>query len=82
MKPIPIVAAQKIADTYDYDQVIIVARKCGTGGAEHVTTYGKNKQHCDVAARCGDFLKFKVMGWHREETKDHTANLSEALKKT
>lgn len=64
MKSIPVSAAKYIADTYDYDQVIIVARKVGQG--EHCATYGKDKGHCDVAARCGDFLKFKVMGWHKE----------------
>lgn len=65
MESIPVVAAQHIAEKYDYDQVIIIARKVGVGGGEHCTTYGRNKSHCDVAARCGDFLKFKVMGWHR-----------------
>lgn len=63
---IPISAAKKIADDYDYDQVIIIARKVGRN--EHVTTYGKNKEHCSIAARCGDFLKYKIMGWSKEET--------------
>ena len=69
MKPIPVEAARKIAEQYDYDQIIIVARKVdqpGKPGGEHCTTYGKNKEHCDIAARCGDFLKFKVMGWIQE----------------
>lgn len=61
MKPIPIEAAKKIADLYDYDQVIVIARKVGVG--EHVTTYGKNKEHCGVAARVGNFIKHKIMGW-------------------
>lgn len=64
MKKIPISAARKIAEAYGYDQVIIVARAVGEG--EHCTTYGRDKAHCDVAARCGDFLKYKVMGWHQE----------------
>ncbi len=58
---IPISAAEKIAKIYGYDQVIIVARKIGDH--EHVTTYGKDKANCDVAARIGDFLKHKIMGW-------------------
>ena len=53
-----------IADDYGYDQVIIIARAVDQG--EHMTTYGKNKVHCEIAARCGDFLKYKVMGWHKE----------------
>lgn len=60
---IPIAAAKNIADTYDYDQVVILARKIGKGGNEHVTTYGKNKQHCNIAARMGNFIKYKIMLW-------------------
>jgi len=63
MKAIPISAAKRIANAYGYDQIIIIGRKVGVGGGEHCTTYGRNKEHCDVASRCGDFLKFKVMGW-------------------
>jgi hypothetical protein len=72
MKRIPIAAAQRIADDYGYDQVIIIARKVGDDPAphgEHCTTYGVDKTHCAVAARIGDFLKFKVMGWVKEQTK-------------
>jgi hypothetical protein len=63
MKPIPISAAKRIAEQYGYDQVIVIARKVGECGGEHCTTYGVDKANCDVAARIGDFLKFKVMGW-------------------
>lgn len=70
-KPIPVVAARSIAEQYAYDQVIIIARKVGEGGLEHVTTYGRDKDHCAAAARIGDFLKFKVMGWVREEMTVH-----------
>jgi len=67
MKNIPIEAAKHIADKYNYDQVIIIARKVGDEGGEHVTTYGKDKTHCSIAAKCGDFLKHKIMGWHKED---------------
>jgi len=73
MKPIPISAVKRIAKDYDYDQVIVIARKVGDAGGEHVTTYGKNKEHCGVAARCGDFLKHKVMGWISDSTEDPEA---------
>lgn len=63
MKSIPISAAEAISKKYDYDQVVIIGRKVGEGGGEHCTTYGRNRVHCDVAARIGDFLKYKVMGW-------------------
>lgn len=71
MKPIPIRAAQHIAERYGYDQVIIIARKIGEGPSgedgEHCTTYGVDEANCDVAARCGNFLKFKIMGWHVDQ---------------
>jgi len=63
MKPIPISAGKEISKKYGYDQVIIFARKTGEGGGEHMTTYGKNKEHCKIAANVGDFLKYKIMGW-------------------
>lgn len=65
-QPIPISEARNIAETFGYSQVVIVARKVGTNGVEHVTTYGIDKENCDVAARIGNFLKFKVMGWVSE----------------
>lgn len=66
MTPIPISAAKFIAEGYGYDQVIVYARRVGSDPephGEHVTTYGVNKEQCDVAARVGDFLKYKIMGW-------------------
>ena len=65
MTPIPIKSAEQIAKDFDYDQVIIIARKIGEG--EHVTTYGKTKEHCNIAARIGDFLKYKIMGWTMQQ---------------
>lgn len=62
-KHIPIAAAQRIAEQYGYDQVVIIARKIDPGGNEHVTTYGIDKANCDVAAQIGNFIKHKIMGW-------------------
>jgi len=62
-KPIPIACAKGVAEVYGYDQIIIYARKIGDDGMEHMTTYGVNKAHCSAAARIGDFLKYKIMGW-------------------
>lgn len=65
MRPIPIAAAKRIAKEYGYDQVLIYARRCHDTPephGEHMTTYGRNAQHCDVAALIGDTLK-KFMGW-------------------
>ena len=63
MTRIPISAARHIAERYGYHQVIIIARSVGEDGGEHVTTYGVDKANCDVAARIGNFLKYKIMGW-------------------
>lgn len=68
MNPIPISAAKQIAETYGYDQVVIIARAIDQG--EHVTTYGKDKANCDVAVRIGNFLKYQVMGWSAGEQND------------
>lgn len=63
MKPIPISAAEGITKKYGYDQVVIIARKVGDDGCEHVTTYGVDPAHCEVAARIGTTLKHHLMGW-------------------
>jgi hypothetical protein len=70
-RPIPIAAAKAIADQYGYDQVVIIARAVGPDGLEHCTTYGVDQRNCDIAARIGDYLKFKVMGWVRASAVDH-----------
>lgn len=63
MSRIPIKVAEQIAQKYQYEQVIIIARKTGVGGRESVVTYGVTPTHCGVAAKIGEFLKFKIMGW-------------------
>lgn len=61
---VPISAAKRIAEDYGYDQIVIIARRVGEeDGLEAVTTYGRNREHCDVAAKMGKFLKHRVMGW-------------------
>ena len=65
-RPIPIKAAKKIANDYGYEQVVIYARLTGESGGEHMTTYGVNKTHCNIAARMGTVLK-KFMGWNTDE---------------
>lgn len=68
MRDIPIAAAKRIAHEYGYDQVIIYARACHDSPkphGEHVTTYGRNKEHCGAAAKIGDHLKYNVFEWER-----------------
>ena len=62
-KPIPISAAEKIAKTYGYDQIIILGRACGENGVEHLTTYGITKTHCSIAGRIGNYLKKEIFKW-------------------
>jgi hypothetical protein len=53
MRPIPVKVAKRIADSYGYDQVVVIARRVGDAPepfSEHVTTYGR-------------FLKHPIMGW-------------------
>lgn len=69
LKPIPVSAAANIADSFGYDQVVIIARRVGDDPdphGEHVTTYGRDPQHCAIAAATGGFLKHMVMGWPRD----------------
>jgi len=65
MKRIPIAAAEHIAQSYGYDQVVIYARKVGDAGGEWMTTYGVTKVHCGIAARIGKTLQ-DFMGWKTE----------------
>lgn len=69
MRRVPISAARRVAEDYGYDQVVIVARKVGDRGGEHVTTYGVDRANCAVAARIGDFLKYKIMNWVKEDAR-------------
>ena len=69
MRDIPIAAAKRIAKEYGYDQIIIYGRVCHDSPephGEHVTTYGRNREHCDAAAKIGNHLKYKVFGWDRQ----------------
>ena len=72
MKPIPISEGKKIAEKYGYNQVIIIARAVGENGGEHVTTYGTDKENCDVAAMIGNFLKYKIMKWPQKDENDES----------
>ena len=60
---IPIAEAQGIAERHDVTQVIILARRPGEGGIEHLVTYGVDMEHSAAAAEIGRYLKHKVMGW-------------------
>lgn len=65
-KAIPIEAAKRIAVLYGYDQIVIMARKTGDEGLEHVTTFGVTPQHCEIAKRMGMVLKHDIMGWPKQ----------------
>ena len=63
VRPIPVEAARRIAEEYGYHQVIVIARRHGLGGMEHVTTYGSDRQNCEVAAAIGNHIKHQIMQW-------------------
>ena len=65
LKPIPISAAKEIAIKYGYDQIVIYGRRCHDSDephGEHMTTYGRTKGHCSVAASMAKTLQ-RFMGW-------------------
>ena len=68
LKPIPIGDAERIAKERGYHQIVVIGRKVGVGGGEHVTTYGVDPVHCDVAGRIGDYLKRDFMKWPEDVT--------------
>lgn len=61
---IPITVAERIGKEHGYDQVIINARRANADDTavtlEWVTTWGKNKLHCDIAARIGNAIRDNV----------------------
>lgn len=85
MLPIPISVGKMIASNYGYDQVVIMARRCHTTPqphGEHVTTYGRNPQHCGVAAMMGDTLK-RIAQWDGiDETSKLIGDLKKGIQKT
>ena len=52
---IPITAAKEISNKYGYKQVVILARNPPNGG--WITSYGKNKLHCKIAADMATTLR-------------------------
>ena len=59
--PIPISAAEQIANEFQKDQVIIVTWD-KVYGMVHVTTFGKDKDDSIQAAQGGNFVK-QALGW-------------------
>ena len=52
--------ARDIAEAYGYDQVIIIARKAGEDGGQHINTFGSVKSRHMVMAMTGEFAKFRL----------------------
>jgi hypothetical protein len=70
MKNIPISAAKELSEKYNLDQVVIIARRIDTdktAGREFVTTYGKDRANCTVAATIGAFITDKIMKWEKSK---------------
>jgi hypothetical protein len=61
--PVPVKDAAAIGKRHGYDQIIIIARKCGSGGCESVTSWGIDEAHHEAASTAANFLKDKVMRW-------------------
>lgn len=54
-KRIPIAAAKRVAQEYDYDCVVVFAW-ADDGSGSWRTTYGRTKEYCRRAARVGEFI--------------------------
>lgn len=54
-KNVPISAAKEIAKKYNKAQVLLLCWEEETG-LTHITTYGINKKHCDMAAAGGQVV--------------------------
>ena len=59
-REMPVDEIKKIGDKYEYDLVIILAKK---NNVKHVVTWGRNKEHCDTSKRIGRFFKRLFSLW-------------------
>lgn len=62
---VPASAAEEIAEKYNKDQVIIIAWE-EQENRTYVTTFGKTKEDCKLAAEGGNLIK-KYLGWPDEK---------------
>ncbi|MDR1695602.1 MAG: hypothetical protein LBR69_03085 [Endomicrobium sp.] len=60
-KDIKIDAAQEVSEKSGYP-IIVIYGYDPKDGMQHVTTFGKSKQDCLDACKCGNWLK-KQLGW-------------------
>ncbi len=63
MNPIPIMVAEEIARDFDAAQVVVWA--CDDEGAQHVTTFGTDLVHKQLAADAGNRVR-RAAGWPEE----------------
>ena len=64
-KLIPVAEAKRVADSYAYDQIIIVGWNAETAGT-HITTYGTKAEFKKMAARGGDRIA-EILGLEGQE---------------
>ena len=74
------IVAKEIAEQYGLDQVVIVSRKTGEDGYEHVSTYGRKEEgHFIIAAKAGEFLKREILKWEDETEPAMSEHVRRAL---
>ena len=66
-KRIPIKVAKEIAQNYNYDQVIIIARNI-ENDTDWVTTYGKTKELCKQTAAWSEWIYSEMKYLARGDT--------------
>lgn len=62
---IQVMEAQRLAELFGYDQIIIIGRRISGQGSEEVVHYGVDTDNDNAARLIADFLKYKVMRWKR-----------------
>lgn len=65
--PHPMKDLESLAKKYKMNQVIVLCRRVGEDGYEHLSTYGTDKENCTVAYLAGEYLKKEVMKWTTKE---------------
>lgn len=82
MVPIPVATAESIGRRFGYDQVVVYGRRVGEDPlphGEHLTTWGRNRDHCQVAKHLGNFLKHEIMGWPKQNVDEIEVRIYAAM---
>ena len=71
--PITIQEVKDLIQSHGHDQAVLITRKVGgaNDGKEQVITTGLTEEDARSAGVTGEFLKYKIMGWKRDNETVH-----------